>query len=759
MTFEDLRVSPWKIKVFLTNIELLPSKSSLLRTIIVAILPSANIKEVSNSVDYPESRVTVDKLSIKLRLQSPVAMKPKGVADQDLTPDLGPEHSQIEDGIRIVQYGLSFFPHLLVVVKLEGVKIEIEKTYLAPDPPENYRLQSQGMGQPLPVAISFSSASSEDIGAADELPTFSQDMNLESIEDEDMADANTITWFVDKWIEHTKTKSMASKKKSQKGVTFRISSPKQGRNGGEDVSNANANEDDETTETLTSDEKLNAWIHWVAEIVLYMISFEIQNASFIISGAGSEIVKKTRDENTPCQANLLLARLPKHRRALTVISAEALKLSFSPKNCNALLACVGVHLKVGDPVQADQDARGSTNLAYMFQTISHPFNTVVELSGVVDLLVWFTSYDHYWHTRTIALHINSSDIAVNLSPRSLHTVLHHIDDYIDPLGSFPEWYEWLRVMNSHRKFVTEQEKLDYRSSWAKWRKVELSDQDMAPPSPQALTPSRMRDIERRMTSYEIMSQRCYAMTNGWVFSKSEEFDQFLRCTRSSILAEDSAISPTPSDALSPFERIYPTKQHALAKLMREESTVMAAQICVKTDFDVLYIDYPHNRGQSGTQKSYQPSIPTTMTVQGMSFEFNQKTADTLFSKSKISMDLTAPRSFLDLSLQVNSVRWDVVSKATNIKGEELPIFRNRAPVGIIYMVRSISRCMPCQSNFYLTSTGPGAYFFQAGLINRSYHGCDPHSGVGIQVRRVFADVRLGHSAESPTHYLRTSNID
>lgn len=690
MTFEDLRVLPWKIKIFLTNIELLPSKSSLLRTIIVAILPSANIKEVANSVDYPESRVTVDKLSIKLRIQSPVAISPKGI-DPDLTPNLAPEHSQIEDGIRIVQYGLSFFPHLLVIVKLEGVKIEIEKTYLAPDPPEHYRRLSQDMGQPLPVAIPFSSASSDDIGDADELPTFCQDMYLDGIENEDILDANNITWLVDKWIEHAKTKSIPSKKKSQKGVTFRMSSShassKQGRDGGEDASNANANEDDGTTETLTSDEKLNAWIHWVADIVLHLVSFEVQNASFIISGAGSEIVKRARDENTPIQSNLLLARLPRHKRALTVISAEALKLSFSPKHGNALLACVGVHLKVGDPVEVEADARGSTNLAYKFETISHPFNSVVELSGVVDLLAWFTSYDHYWHSRTIALHITSSEVAVNLSPRSLHTVLHHIDDYIDPLGSFPEWYEWLRLMNSNRKSVTDQEKLDYRSSWAKWRKVAINDQDITP-SPQALTQDQMRDIERRMTRYEIMSQRCYAMRNGWAFSESEEFDQFLRYTRSSILLEDSAISPTPSDALSSFERIYPTKQHALANLMREESTVMAAQICVKTDFDVLYIDYPHNRGHSGMQKSYEPSIPTTMIVHGMSFVFNQKTADILFSKSKISMDLTAPRSFLDLSLRVNGVRWDVVSKTTNLKGEELPTFRNRTPVGIIYMVRS-----------------------------------------------------------------------
>ena len=694
MTFEDLRVSPWKIKVFLTNIELLPSKSSLLSTILVAIVPSANIKEATNSVDYPESRVTVDKLSIKLRIQAPVAMSPEGGIDQDLTPNLGPEHSQLEDDIRIVQYALSFLPHLLVIVKLEGVKIEIEKTYLAPDPPEDFRRLSLDMGQPLPVAIPFSSAS-DDTSSADELPTFSQDLNLDGIKDEDLAEANTITWLVDKWIEHTKTKS---KKKGRKGVTFSRSSSNASskQDDGEGASNANANSaDDETTETLTSDEKLNAWIHWVAEVVLHLVSFEVQNASFIISGAGSEIVKRARDEHTPIKANLLLARLPKHKRALTVISAEALKLSFSPKHCNALLACVGVHLKVGDPVEAESDATGST-LAYEFRTVSHPFNAVVELSGVVDFLVFLTNYDHHWHTRKIALHITSSEIAVNLSPRSLHTVLHHIDDYIDPLGSFPQWYEWLRATHSYRKTVTEQEKLDYRANYAKLRKVELNDQDIAPSS-SALTPDQMRDIERRMTRYEIMSQRCYAMSNGWAFPESEEFDQFLRSTRSSILVEDSATSPTPSDALSPFERIYPTKQHALANLMREESTVMAAHICVKTDFDVSYIDYPHNMGHSGTQKSYKPSIPTTMAVHGMSFEFNQKKSDTLFSKSKISMDLTAPRSFLDLSLQVNGVGWDVVSKTANLKGEELPSFRNRTPVGIIYMVRSMSKCMLCVS--------------------------------------------------------------
>ena len=93
-----------------------------------------------------------------------------------------------------------------------------------------------------------------------------------------------------------------------------------------------------TDEPKSYDEKVNAFIHWVAERVLHAISFEFEQAAIVISGAGSQLVKETREiASSPSDANLAFARLPRRERALTVVGADMISIEFSPvEECNAL---------------------------------------------------------------------------------------------------------------------------------------------------------------------------------------------------------------------------------------------------------------------------------------------------------------------------------------------------------------------------------------------------------------------------------------
>lgn len=168
MKFGDARLSPFKLSIKITDIELQPSQSSTLRSIFVSILPSANVQKVVNSIDYPESKITVKYLAIKVRTR---------VGDSFATN----EHlKDIEEGNQKQRWegdsGASsswktnllyrIMPRPVLVIKTEGVDVVIEKTYLAPTPP-NFCGGSEGG---LPSAVSLS--------ASKGLPTFDQDSFL-----------------------------------------------------------------------------------------------------------------------------------------------------------------------------------------------------------------------------------------------------------------------------------------------------------------------------------------------------------------------------------------------------------------------------------------------------------------------------------------------------------------------------------------------------------------------------------------------------
>ena len=181
-----------------------------------------------------------------------------------------------------------------------------------------------------------------------------------------------------------------------------------------------------------------------------------------------------------------------------------------------------------------------------------------------------------------------------------------------------------------------------------------------------------------MTRYEIMSLRCFAMKDGWRIPKaSKDFSDFLRCSRSTIsMVGDERRPPTAVDATSPFERVHPTPLHALVALLRNNTSILAPHVAIECAVETLHIDFVHEGGDS-------EAIPSTVTVSDVSFDIDQRNPLT-----PVSPDLKASRPFLDLSLEVCAVKWDVVDNAATPMRDELPLFRDRSLVGLVYMVSS-----------------------------------------------------------------------
>lgn len=188
----------------------------------------------------------------------------------------------------------------------------------------------------------------------------------------------------------------------------------------------------------TEDEKKNARIRSIARALLKSIAIELEHASIIISGAGSEFVKETREQYNPRETNNILAKLPKQQRALTVVGVDEISIYCSnDAQCNLILCFAGLQVKVGSPVSGVM-ARAS-EMVYDWHTLAHPFDVALQLNGLIQLLVWALNYDHHWTKRTLGLEISASEVTISLSPSHLQTVLLHLDNFVDPLSSFNEW--------------------------------------------------------------------------------------------------------------------------------------------------------------------------------------------------------------------------------------------------------------------------------------------------------------------------------
>lgn len=476
---------------------------------------------------------------------------------------------------------------------------------------------------------------------------------------------------------------------------------------------------EESPGTLTADEKspekqqtyaerVNEWISWGADIALRSVLFEIRKLTVTISGVDSKTFKEAHKTLSPNEANVMFARLPRHRRALTVFGADVISLSFSPcDQCNALLCFVGLHTKVGMPALFDQPEGDavtppvSIDLEYAWHMITHLRDLAVEVKGTKDIITWASNYDHYWHTKRLDLIMSTTELEVSLSPDHLHTALLHLDDYAGATSPFNEWYEWLKSIHHQTLETSDDEKEAYRNNYARIKGAKTNG-GKGPDSRKPLALSQMKDIERRMTRYEIMSLRCFAMESFWqIPEENKDLEQFLLRSRSSICAKGDEGCATSVDAPTPFQRQYPARLHALASLIRETNSVLTPHITVKWFAKILHIDFLDTK-----EESLVPSIPSSITFSRVSFDIDQH--NILSVDTDIPAELDSPRPSLDLSLQISGCKWDMMDTVSMSVKSELPKFRGVPMVQLVYMVSLLA---------------PNDTFCGVGLVLTNTHFC------------------------------------
>lgn len=707
MKYGNIYASVWKLKLRITDVVLTPSSSAILKHIFLTLFPGGNVMPSKNSVDFPESKIIVGKITIKARFSSLA----RSLDDLDDGENATGFPTKEEDGVKIQkEFGFmgwftslnQFLPRPVIVIILHNVTIHVEKVYLAPKPPPKLMQHAKKTAAsatsndngddvdynsflPVVIPIPFNDVANNDDDVKD-LPTFDQDYFWEMIRDEGSYNADSLTFYIERWIDHAVTK-LRKKGRGKVEETSSIHSKA-------DISFSPRNMKVESIDekASTTDEKFNSWISFFVERLCHHITLDLINASVIISGAGSDYVKKTREKYPPRQANLELAKLPKHRRAVTVFGSDRISLSFSPDSqCNLLGCFVGAYLKVGNPLSLTALMSNSTNPTdsqYSWHQIVDPFQCVAEFKGVIPFLIYSLSYDQYWETRSLELDLLVSEKNLNLSPTHIHTVLLHLETYADFSCPLYQWLEWLRRMRSEVLKLTPEQKVAYCNNYARIKTGTKVDELEDSEDQHLLTSNQLNQMEMAMDEWEILSLRCFAMRKHWLIPKgNKEFTEFLRNTKSSVsFKSDMNIDSLTGYVNSPFQRVYPTPLHALLMLVSEKSSILAPQITFTFSAGEYVFDFPPETGEIDSREDTpsRKAIPSFFVSSGVRFIFNQ--SNPVFQRSET---FDTRRSSFDLSLQVAGLRWALTVGENDEIINELPHYQSNHPVGIVYEAQKV----------------------------------------------------------------------
>lgn len=403
--FGNIEVTPYNLTIKLENVEVFPLKCSFLRGTFVAIFPSANVSIQQLSDDFPESKITIDKMTTTLRIGTAV-----GLHLNDTVSDV----ENVKENKRSVHWLLRIlyylFPRPVIDVVMDDVILHVEKAYIAPDPPtELYRDGVRLNSIFLPSSVVSFEQRSPDI------PTFDQEYWMDFLRNDEVNDADNWTFCIERWIKHVVTKMRVRAYDNNMHSSDPRAVPKKER---------------------TDDENTNVLLTSILEAAFHSLSIRLNNASVVVCGAGSGTVKSTREKYDSREANLELAKLPRIKRSLTSVGAEVITISFTADTrCNLLFYFVGLSCKVGNPRPMKRKSglfpsgvEEDAGIKYDWRTIAYPFQAVLEVVGVIPFMIWALNYDHHWRTRTIGLNITTSQLNVALEPNDLHTVFLHFED-------------------------------------------------------------------------------------------------------------------------------------------------------------------------------------------------------------------------------------------------------------------------------------------------------------------------------------------
>lgn len=429
----------------------------------------------------------------------------RGEQMEERAKTIGKQKKPEETWLRFLTF---YFPAPHIRIRVKGVSVQVDKAYLAPEPPEGFIPTHRHQrsisffgddtlnfeednsvatdDEVLPSAIVPKNAAKNSKVMPKDLPVFAdQDTMLQYFAGESRSEADSIIFHMERWVEHTIKKhgvNDSNKRKSKSLKEDGRAKSKQpearARGGKADGTNGRRSpdfqgEDEKIADEGSHDDIMNFLLKSILRRVLSSVEVECADISLTIAGADAPTVKNARKTNEvePYRANLFLSRLGWHQRAVTVLSIESVFVSFQGPECTLKVGIGGISMQVGMPAQrkilsdvgpsppSSPGRRGVSNIPNTggtkagerrkrrrtwYTIIPSDNDIVADVTGVLPILVWALNYDHFWQKRMIGINVRMSNLSLRLESTALYTALVHLDDFADPDSSHGEWATWLR---------------------------------------------------------------------------------------------------------------------------------------------------------------------------------------------------------------------------------------------------------------------------------------------------------------------------
>jgi len=398
VSYDNIKFNPFLLRLTMTKIVLCPCASSLARMIVLLIYPSADVV-THPPLSLSEKRKTthhgskIEVASIMLYLSIKMRKKKSTVGenedddtsshetlgetsegaerkdDQEKHPPISnrwvslkllPNFPNFSKGMkhlmRILHRWISKIgvkPRISFVVN--GVRVNVDKAYLAPDDIDETKSLAGRFLKHLPTFSSYCTMGEEEIGAANsftfyieqwlerECPDISTsalstpNKNKNARTKKDRASTEEFTDFLFEESFETSSSEAESLVTSTSRTSF--------KSGSSSTESQNANP------TKKVEDPSDTFLQRSIRVVFSTIVITVQDFAFVVTGASAKDVLQKRSTFLPHIATLSIAEIPRSQRAMTVVGAKEVSLTFVGSQCHAVLNLTESYIRVGLPVK------------------------------------------------------------------------------------------------------------------------------------------------------------------------------------------------------------------------------------------------------------------------------------------------------------------------------------------------------------------------------------------------------------------------
>lgn len=628
--YRSMYVSPFSFAVVITDVIACAYSCPILRSILLSVLPSINVKAASSST--LKVRQIVFRPSIIFVWRRVPWSKSEGGEVGTETPtsaSIATPPEAAPPQIRTFP-----FPAPQVIIELRDVCIEMEKLYMAPlFDFDNTAMVTRRLPSALLATQTLVGEHSEQ-----QPPTFFEE-NIALLESHR---ADSVTYVLEQWLQQQSTTKDSKSSTVQRLVQMSL------------------------------------------RLIISSFSLHVRNFSCRVYGPGVETIRSVREkEKNPSETLIALAAIPKNLCATTEFGFQAMEFSFHGYSYELLITMNQFYIQVGVPksipvhpmpwARKQKEAftnasNSSQNDGRIWSYVISPNDGLVNISGVLDWLIGDT-----WDTKLLAVTCSFLESCFILDPERVHTLFLHFDDYLDASSPFNEWRQWYsqhikikpasldQLFQEYRTCYFEQQSLEHRNIISNPEKnTSLPQLKCGAGDGGVSDKSMLKTLERRMTFEQIMEQRRQVMGMLWdVPRNNKELKEYVSLNRSNHLlpaVHDSSKKESKSDAQ--VKKYWFDVLIGLVELKASFSAALVTFSIVLPSYKVLLVeinDKTHHQREVCTQGIVFIDLYSKLQLRNPSLPYTPR-SDFLIGQK--------PKCFMKLDGSIQQVLWIVEDEDT-----------------------------------------------------------------------------------------------